>query len=385
MGIKLSSGNQQPFGAPPTGQQVSSAGMQNQGETFMQKVLRWSRIGLTVITVLYAIFIAAVILGIEYDAEDHHITSVMMYMPQYLWLFPMFVLTPLCLLIYSRLVLAHVLIAAAVLFYFMDYVRSGPRPAGGPTFKVMSNNIGENHGKSIKPFVDVEEPDIIVLQDAGRRGEEYQKLFPEYYMRGEDQFLVISKYPIVNGGVLDLVDLEKRPVAAWFEVDLNGAGVYVFALHMPTPRDQLNAVKGFGLLGTVTSRLGKEGHATKVYKEGKEFFAYQLELANRLIEYTREADKPFVVAGDFNIPTHGKTYRAYKKAWTEAFAAAGSGYGYTFPGDARISKLFGPWLRLDNIYCSRDLTPVSAKAESGRGSQHLSMVATLELPRPAIR
>lgn len=296
--------------------------MPNQGEKFMQKLLRWSRIALTLITVL---------------------------------------------------------------FFFMDYVTAGSRPPGGPTFKVMTNNIGQNHGKSIKPFVDVEDPDIIVLQDAGQRDPEYQKLFPEYYMRGEDQFLVISKYPIINGGVLDLTDLDEVPVAAWFEVDLNGIGIYVFALHMPTPRDQLNAVRGFSLLGTVTARMGKEGHATEVYREGKAFFAYQLELAKKMIDFTLEADKPFVVVGDFNVPTHGKTYRAYKKAWTEAFAEDGSGYGYTFPGDSRIAKGFGPWLRLDNIYCSKELLPISAKAESGRASQHLAMVATLELPRPAVQ
>jgi len=383
MGIKLSSGQPQPFGPPPSGQPASSAGMP-QREPFMQKALRWSRVALTLITILYVLCVVVIVCLIEFDAEDHHLSSILMYMPQYIWLFPLFILTPICLLVYSRLVIAHLLVIGFVLFWFMDYVRKGPRTPGGPTFTIMTNNIGQNHGKSIKPFVEAEQPDIIVLQDAGRRGPEYQKMFPDRYLRGEDQFLVISRFPILNGGVLPLVDLEERPVAAWFEVDINGFEIYVFALHMPTPRDQLNAIKGTGLLGTFTSRMGKEGHATKVYKEGKAFFAYQLELANKMIEFTKEADKPYVVCGDFNIPTHGKTYHAYKRAWVEVFAEVGEGYGYTFPGDAKISKIFGPWLRLDNIYCSRNLLPISAKAEKGRGSQHLAMVATLELPRKRI-
>lgn len=383
MGIKLSSGKQQQFGPPPSGHPTSSAGLP-QKEPMMQKLLRWSRVALTVITVVYVLCIAVIVWAIEFDAEDHHLSAVLMYMPQYIWLFPLFVLTPLCLMIYSRLVLAHVVVVAFVLFWFMDYVRKGERTPGGPTFTVMTNNIGQDHGKSIEDFVAAEQPDIIVLQDAGRRGPKYQEMFPDKYLRGEDQFLIISKFPIINGGVLPLVDLEDRPVAAWFEIDLNGFEIYVFALHMPTPRDQLNAIKGTGLLGSVTARMGKEGHATKVYKEGKEFFKYQLDLANKMVDFTKEADKPFVVCGDFNIPTHGKTYRAYKRAWLEVFDEVGSGYGYTFPGDAKITKIFGPWLRLDNIYCSRDLLPISATAESGRGSQHLSMVATIELPRQRI-
>lgn len=173
----------------------------------------------------------------------------------------------------------------------------------------------------------------------------------------------------------------RHELAAWFEVDVHGTGVYVFALHMPTPRDQLEAAKGFGVLGSVAHRVKKGGHADKVYLEGKAFFRYQLEMANKMIDFTREADKPFIVAGDFNIPTRGKTYRAYKKVWLEVFDEVGNGYGATFPGDA--PKGLPPWLRLDNIYCSRDLRPVSAKAEKGRGSQHLAMWAELALPRMA--
>ena len=174
-----------------------------------------------------------------------------------------------------------------------------------------------------------------------------------------------------------MTDAEDRPVAAWFEVDLNGQGIYVFAVHMPTPRDQLNAVKGFGLLASVAHRVKKGGHADKVYLEGKELFRNQLELAQKLVDFSKEADKPFVVCGDFNVPTHGKTYHLYKENWTEAFAASGKGYGYTFPGDAKL----GPWLRLDNIYCSDAIIPVNTMAERGRASQHVSMIATLQLPK----
>lgn len=472
MGIKLSSRNEPTFGPPPTGGPPSSAGMQH-WEPFMRKLLRWSRVALTLITIAYVFCVGFVFYMIEYDAEDHHLSALFMYLPQYIWLFPLFVLTPLCLLIYSRLVLLHMIVAGLVLFVFMDYVFKGPSDVGGVKFTVMTNNIGEDHGKKVHKFIDAEDPDVIVLQDAKGRFSEYKTEYGStHWLHSQDQFLLVSKFPIVGGGNLELEDyqlrmlkvdsLEQLPqsgrlevivatvagklhvrifeadskiglnvegrglvkgqdrtnleglvndarfpdvpltpeiqkaviravrvaakhrrheLAAWFEVDVRGTGVYIFAVHMPTPRDQLEAAKGFGLLGSVAHRVKKGGHADKVYLEGKAFFRYQLELANKLIDFTREADKPYIVAGDFNIPTHGKTYHAYKKAWTEVFDEVGKGYGATFPGDA--PKGLPPWLRLDNIYCSRNLRPVSAMAEKGRGSQHLAMLAELALPRMA--
>ncbi|MGY8672917.1 MAG: hypothetical protein ACKVHO_10045 [Verrucomicrobiia bacterium] len=49
-----------------------------------QKILKWSRWTLAFITIVYAIAVIVVVWLIEYDAEDSHLTSVMMYMPQYI-------------------------------------------------------------------------------------------------------------------------------------------------------------------------------------------------------------------------------------------------------------------------------------------------------------
>jgi hypothetical protein len=216
---------------------------------------------------------------IEYDAEDSHLTSVMMYMPQYIWLLPLFVLVPLS-LIWMRLIVIQAIVAVYVLFFFMDYVTAGPQTAGGVTIKVLTSNTGQHHGKTIQEFGERNDPDIVVLQDAARRGPEYTNMFPTLHARGHDQFLVLSKYEIEDGGIMpDLVDEKDRPVAAWFKLKVGGQGLYLFAVHMPTPRDQLQAAKGFGILGSVAHRVKKGGHAAKVYTDAQVFFKHQLELA----------------------------------------------------------------------------------------------------------
>jgi vancomycin resistance protein VanJ len=385
MGIKLSGSSQPTGNAPaPSGQPAPGPAHDPYASPHLttgQKILKWSRWTLAFLTIVYAIAVAVLVWLIEYDAEDHHLTSVMMYLPQYLLLLPLFILVPLS-LIWMRLIVIQAIVAIYVLFFFMDYITAGPKTAEGVTIKVLTSNTGQHHGETIQEFGERNDPDIIVLQDAGGRGRFYTNMFPTLHARGHDQFLVLSKYEIEDGGILhDLLDQEDRPVAAWFKLKIGEQGLYLFNVHMPTPRDQLQAVKGFGILGSVAHRLKKGGHADKVYLENKDFFKHQLELAKQIVATAAESDLPFIVAGDFNVPTHGRSYHTYKRAWREAFAEVGSGYGYTFPGDAKKGISIPPWLRLDNIYCSKELTPVSAVVDAGRGSQHLAMIAELQLPR----
>ncbi|MBG89367.1 MAG: hypothetical protein CMO80_21070 [Verrucomicrobiales bacterium] len=75
-------------------------------------------------------------------------------------------------LIYMRLIIIQVIVSLYVLFGFMGYVTKGPQTASGPTITMLTNNTGQNHGETIEEFTERNEPDIIVLQDAGNRGKQ---------------------------------------------------------------------------------------------------------------------------------------------------------------------------------------------------------------------
>ena len=166
----------------------------------------------------------------------------------------------------------------------------------------------------------------------------------------------------------------QQRVAAWFEVEAHGQSLLIFVVHMPTPRDQINAMKGLGAFSALLGRAG--GHGDTIRKDNETFFRHQLDLAQKVVDLTRTAKVPFIVCGDFNVPNHGKAYRLYRNNWTEAFNERGHGTGATFPGNANLPA----WMRLDNIYCSKTgLTPIQAEAEEHRKGQHLSMAATFEL------
>ena len=109
-----------------------------------------------------------------------------------------------------------------------------------------------------------------------------------------------------------------------------------------------------------------------------------LELA-RLTEQTARADGPFVLAGDFNIAAGSRAYRAFPAAWRDAFAEAGRGFGHTFPAAVPERQGRGwpgislPLIRIDYILTSPDLRPREAWTQEVRGSDHLAVIADLEL------
>jgi endonuclease/exonuclease/phosphatase family metal-dependent hydrolase len=347
----------------------------------VQRIVTAARFILTALTVLYCTAFLAILIGIEYYAEEYYFLSTAMYLPPWGWLVPLAPLAFLSLFVYARLLIAHAICVPILIFGFMDLRWHSWATPLNPTVKVVSNNIGQSHKTSFKDFADLQKADLIALQDAPvARGPEHAQMFPGRYIAVKDQFTLISKFPIRAADALPWEDTaderhaagQRQRVAAWFEA--HGQPLLIFMVHMPTPRDQLNAMKG---LGAFSALLGREGgHGSKVREDNAKFFANQRRLAQLVVNATRAARAPFIVCGDFNVPTHGQTYRLYRENWLEAFNERGQGVGGTFPGDAPLP----PWLRLDNIYCSRTgLRPIHAEAEEGRKSQHLAMAATFEL------
>ncbi len=344
----------------------------------VQRIVTWARFILTAATVIYCVGFLVALIGIEYYAEEYYFLSTAMYLPPWGWLVPLAPLAFLSLFVYARLLIAHALCVPILIFGFMDLRWHNWATPLNPTIRIVTNNIGQSHGTKVKGFADLQKADLVALQDANAeaRGPELARDYPDRYVVGKDQFILISRFPVRAADALPIPDPAdpRQRLAAWFEVEAHGQPLIIFMVHMPTPRDQLNAMKG---LGAFSAMLGREGgHGSKVREDNAAFFKTQLKLAQQMVNITRAAKVPFIVCGDFNVPTHGLTYRLYRENWIEAFNERGQGVGATFPGDAGLP----PWLRLDNIYCSRNgLRPIHAEAEEGRKTQHLAMAATFEL------
>lgn len=85
-------------------------------------------------------------------------------------------------------------------------------------------------------------------------------------------------------------------------------------------------------------------------------------------ETTDSSHTPTLLGGDFNSPATDVVHRQLSRDFTDAFAAAGTGWGDTY------HRRF-PILRIDLLYATRHFTPVRCHAVTTRHSDHRMVVA----------
>jgi endonuclease/exonuclease/phosphatase family metal-dependent hydrolase len=152
-------------------------------------------------------------------------------------------------------------------------------------------------------------------------------------------------------------------------------------VQLPSPRRELYRLRGLGLFVALAGETGEESRSSRFQEDIAKAWRQRVDIARRLIAHLEKEKRPFVVAGDFNMPSRGWLHRQFRQRFADAFAEAGRGYGLTFPGySSNPLTGFGPWLRLDYVFCSRDFRPVQCVTERGRRSQHRAVAASLEWP-----
>jgi vancomycin resistance protein VanJ len=81
-------------------------------------------------------------------------------------------------------------------------------------------------------------------------------------------------------------------------------------------------------------------------------------------------DLPVIVAGDFNAPAHDAIFRLFRPRLEDSFSRAGRGWGNTILNDF-------PVLRIDQVWISPSLRPVSVTAHKSQYSDHRMVVCDL--------
>ena len=311
------------------------------------------------------------LLLLERWGEHLGIFSLLLFAPPPLLLLPLAILTPVCLLLRPRLCLWHLGCVAAVL---LGYMSPGWHPAPAPRpgeLKILTFNSGQSDRAQFPRLIEAERPDIIALQDSRSRGVQWARKHPGDHVSSLGEFILISRHPIRQSQLLEQPRWHGRPVAARYEIDFHGRIVVLYSIHLPTPRPVLSRF----LSGrAVIDLLGEDdtaGEATGY----QAWIAQRIALARALADILTREPAPFIACGDFNMPDHGAIYHTFASRFTDSFAAAGHGWGLTFPGGKRghLTRL-GPWLRLDYFF-TRGWQPVDCAPEPGHSSQHRAVIA----------
>jgi endonuclease/exonuclease/phosphatase (EEP) superfamily protein YafD len=300
-----------------------------------------------------------------------------LYMPPQFALLPIIALLPVGLLLCPLSLFVDTVTAGVIVFAYMGFgLPIGNRAGSAPSLVVLTCNVGQRNNVRLTPLVEKEDPDIIVLQDAAHHGGAYARQYPERQVQAHGEFVLISRLPIRSVTPVEDALWQGHPIAARFELDWDGTGLVVFAVHMPTPRRELRRLMGLGLLKECARSRGWFGADASFAAAPN--LAARLRLARALQQRIATEEMLTIVAGDLNMPHWGYMYREMASGLRDAYAESGWGCGFTFPGTTRNPvTLFGPWLRLDYILHSRGLRSCTARVEPASRAQHGALWAEL--------
>lgn len=207
------------------------------------------------------------------------------------------------------------------------------------------------------------DPDVLLLQDARTHGDTendavWGRIFDgrEAYTFG--QYVIASRLPMreCRTGWISFRD-EPHSYASCI-VRVRETDIEVMTVHFTTPR--------FGLAATRANPIAG-------FREWRQNVDDRMTQARTLAADVSRRTRPLIVGGDFNAPAHSLVIRTLEDAGlSDAFSASGFGYGYTWGHSLRTRF---PFLRIDHILASDELTPVDTNIGLASGSAHLPVIA----------
>lgn len=340
---------------------------------FIRAMTRWS-------SVLYLGSLLPALLWLEWRGEQQWLSSLILYLPMQALLLPALLLAPLCLLLgRPRWAALHGVAIIAVAFGYGNFRWIAPRPAGPESLCVITHNMGQGNPQQFIDFVRTQNPDVVLLQDSRRGGQDIARLYPGSFKVARGEFSCVSRHPILRSRVLSSPNWGGRPVMVRYEVGLPGGVVVLYNVHLPTPRHELNRFRQRRILRDLVGDAKTPAGLHRYH----EWLAARVALARAVAEVFRTEPEPFIAAGDFNMPDHGQIYHLISANLADAHLKAGRGWGLTFPGSTHNAlAFFGPWLRLDYVFASRGWEPLACAPEPGGRSQHKAVVARLRRTAP---
>lgn len=321
--------------------------------------------------------------ALRWVGELNPTTAFLLYLPPSLWWLPALPLAFLALLLHRRALLLLLAVLAWFCYAFLGWRQGRARPEAGPTLTLMTYNRGQHMNQSLQPFKALTHPDLIVMQEAAGRAAGYAQA-PEYaefkHARSLGEFTLLSRYPVLEERLVPAAP-GREVRAARFVIDWQGRQVAVYAVHLQTPRDVLMYQMRGAFLYGVIGWPGTPWEDNRL--ELQTFWDGQIADARAVLDAVRADPLPALVAGDFNAPHMGHIHDLIIRELGDAHAAAGAGFGFSFPGTTRNPlSAGGPWMRIDYVFHSRHWQALNCTTEASRPSQHRAVAATLRLSAP---
>jgi endonuclease/exonuclease/phosphatase (EEP) superfamily protein YafD len=231
-----------------------------------------------------------------------------------------------------------------------------PAPVGTP-FRVMtlSMHYSEADSPRLDALIAETAPDVVAVQEWPGAHRSALNGAPGWHVRETPRLFLASRHP-----VLWATDLGARPadgplVAAHYELDTPAGTVHLFSLHASSNRQG------------ISDALKRDPKAAaEVRANSGRRWAQSAAVAGR----AAGCGGPAVVVGDFNAPPESAVFPEVWGRYTDAFAAAGWGWGYTYYGDRTA-------VRIDHVLAGPGWRVLRCRVGPDVGSAHRPVIADL--------
>ena len=291
-------------------------------------------------------------------------------------IFTAFGFTPLVLLIPLVFLINSLQLRIATLaFYALFVLIFGPwlLPRGVPEtdapglrFVTLNQLTNNDEVERIVDAVTAHGADVIAVQELSPAVADALAELEDYPHRVLNPYETLGREPSIGLGVVSRYPLEAvayDPATRVQEVSLRleDQNITLLNVHPPTPFG--NDLPPEAFLSTTRS--------------------YDASVRNdnlaEILEQADEAQKPVVILGDFNLSDFEAAYRDFAAEFENVYRAAEGGFGFTFPANRDLPPF--PFIRIDHIWVSEEMTPLRAGTDCREtGSDHCLVWGEVALP-----
>ena len=330
---------------------------------------------LNLATALYALPVLTILVTNILGPEEWWVTGFNLYLPQWIWLFPLLLLLPWYAWRARRWTGLPLLLGALVAGPIMGlsvHPLHHAAPAStsdsadkGVRLRVMTYNIkwARRDAEAIARDIEANKPDVMLLQDSGGvLGSERGKFLQGWNVQTVGQYIIASRLPLADGGIRWISYPEQNHRVLRSLLTVKGREIVLYSCHLESPR--------FGLAAMKHPRSGLE-----LLKSNMNL---RLRESQRLADHIRGETLPLLLGGDLNAPAQAVVCKNLFGAGLEdAFSAVGNGYGYTYGETTKVGRSY---FRIDHIMTSRQWQILACWVGNDAGSDHCPVFADLYLP-----
>lgn len=285
-----------------------------------------------------------------------------LFAPRWALALPLAVLVPAALLRRRRslivLALSAAIIAGPLMGLCVPWGQLFSTSSEGFRLRVLTCNMHYRKNLNSLPLDDLvagTSPDVVALQEWPEDNASAVLADRDWHVHRTSVLFLASRYPIVKTELLGRHSDSARGAVMRYDLQTPIGIVHFFSVHLASPRRELYETAHDAWRGPELVQASSD---------------LRWEQSENLAHAAGEVTGPVVLAGDFNTPPESAIFRRLWDRYTDAFSAAGWGWGYTYLASRTT-------VRIDHVLAGPGWSCAHCRTCGDIGSPHRPVLADL--------